>query len=219
MERIYYIIVALLVYSAVLTEASSLKQRLQQIRDAGCSEPGQIICTDNCSKVSVCLGDGSSGTDGFTTMPVEICSSGTRCSASNMTCVAPSQSDCHTLDSGFTCHATGYLPDPYNCTVYHLCLDVNRPPFLTGSCTGGWAYDPLTTDCSLTQLDRVCTEGPVPACETVGQNGAIPENKHIYYVCVNTGGHLRPILYKCEHGQIWSDTSDECIDNALFKEN
>lgn len=205
--------------SVAQTQGSSLQHRLWQLRDAGCSEPGQIVCTDNCSKVSVCLGDGSSGTDDFTTMPVEECSSDTMCNAASMSCVEPAQSDCHVVDTGFRCHATGYLPDPYNCTVYHLCLSVEQSPFLTGVCPDGWAYDPLTTDCSLTHLDRVCTEGPVPACGHVGQIGAIPENPHIYYICTSLDGRVVPILYKCANGQSWDASHAECISSSLIKRN
>ncbi|XP_046997944.1 uncharacterized protein LOC124613293 [Schistocerca americana] len=130
---------------AAQVTASSWNSRVMEETNRGCTKVGQIICTDSCSKVSLCVGDGAGG---LATSTLETCTDGLRCSAGDEACTQPELSECRSGSAnGFECRAAGYFPDPYNCSIYHLCPNVGDPNYVTGTCTGAWAYNPLTTDC------------------------------------------------------------------------
>ncbi|XP_049962138.1 uncharacterized protein LOC126482202 [Schistocerca serialis cubense] len=155
------------------------------------------------TQVSLCVGDGAGG---LATSTLETCTDGLRCSAGDEACTQPELSECRSGSAnGFECRAAGYFPDPYNCSIYHLCPNVGDPNYVTGTCTGAWAYNPLTTDCSLERTERPCSEGPVPRCLRLGQAGALPENAAIHYVCARVGGRLVPQLYRCPQGLVWDE--------------
>ncbi|XP_049812911.1 uncharacterized protein LOC126259883 [Schistocerca nitens] len=203
---IFYVGISFFLYSVT---ASSWNSRVMEETNRGCTKVGQIICTDSCSKVALCVGDGAGG---LTTSTLEICTDGLRCSAGDEACTQPELSECRSSSANgfFECRAAGYFPDPYNCSIYHLCPRVGDPNYVTGTCAGAWAYNPLTTDCSLERTERPCTEGPVPRCLRLGQAGALPENAAIHYVCARVGGRLVPQLNRCPQGLVWDEGRYEC---------
>ncbi|XP_049785221.1 uncharacterized protein LOC126187910 [Schistocerca cancellata] len=176
---------------------------------ATCSYPSQVVCSNDCSQVNLCMSvDG-----GLTPTVVETCdvNAGQRCSFSQKTCVAEGSSDCHSFVTNFTCNDPGAYPDPYDCTTYHVCLEGDTTADL-GHCEVGWAYNALTNDCSLKTTDRPCVEGPIDGCTSPAQVGVVQENPAIYYVCIRENGNLFPDMRRCHHGQVFNVTTVGCTD-------
>ncbi|XP_049940935.1 uncharacterized protein LOC126417084 [Schistocerca serialis cubense] len=153
-------------------------------------------------KVILCV---SNGQGGFQEVVLETCTQGTtRCSAEQGTCVTgPTACGADTTGS-IHCNGLGYFPDPYNCSVYHFCPAVGYYSQRM-ECPAGRAYNPLTSDCSFRTTDSVCTSGPVPACVSEGQTGALATDPSMYYVCVvDTSNVLTPSLFKCPNGGVYN---------------
>ncbi|XP_046998839.1 uncharacterized protein LOC124614050 [Schistocerca americana] len=201
------------------THASSVLGKvswwLRHDQRAVCTAASEIICSDDCSQVLVCLGDGSGG---FYATVVAVCDSSAdqKCSAEQAACVASADSECHSSLPGedFTCHGIGSFPDPYDCQTYHICTEVNAGS-QPESCSGTTAYNPLQADCSLTTSDRVCTEGPITPCTQLGQVGIVPENPAIYYICIQKGDGMSPEMYRCPGSQTFNVTTAACVDSSL----
>ncbi|XP_049813025.1 uncharacterized protein LOC126259957 [Schistocerca nitens] len=123
---------------------------------------------------------------------------GHRPSLAAASCVSADGSGCRQPGEviSFTCRSIGTFPDPYDCQKFYVCDAVNGKS-AAGSCTGSSAYNPLTSDCSLTTSHRVCTEGPIPTCSQVGQMGIVQENAAVYYVCLRKGGKIVPDMFRC----------------------
>jgi hypothetical protein len=78
-------------------------------------------------------------------------------------------------------------------------------------CGGNSAFNPATSDCSLTTAHQIC-QGNQFTCDYVGQMGAWPLNANIYYMCsARTNGVrvLFPQLFRCPAGQVFFN--DDCV--------
>ncbi|XP_049789794.1 uncharacterized protein LOC126195289 [Schistocerca nitens] len=182
---------------------------LTQLAASTCSQAGQTICNAACTQVILCVSDGQGG---FQEVPQETCSSDTRCSAEQGTCVEGATSCGSSPGGSIYCTEFGYFPDPYDCTVYHICLAANVQS-TPHQCADGYAYNPLTSECSFRTTDPVCTSGPVPACITAGQTGALDTDPSMYYVCTaDANGVLTPLLYKCHNGKVYDPATYSCVD-------
>ncbi|XP_049814124.1 uncharacterized protein LOC126260805 [Schistocerca nitens] len=200
-----------LLLSAAHVSASlgAAPRRFPVTRRAVCTAPGEVICSTNCTRVVLCLGD---GTGGYIPTVVATCESSTRCSTEQADCIAKEDSDCHP-PADFTCHDVGFFPDPYDCQKFHVCTEVNADSE-SFSCSGATAYNPLTADCSLTKSDRVCTEGPIVPCSQPGQIGIVPENPAIYYICVEQEDEIVPEMYRCPGSQIFDTAVAACVETT-----
>ncbi|XP_049763736.1 uncharacterized protein LOC126092264 [Schistocerca cancellata] len=180
------------------------------LADSPCSQAGETVCAPGCSGVILCV---SNGQGGFQEVVLETCTQGTtRCSAEQGTCVTgPTTCGADTTGS-IHCNGLGYFPDPYNCSVFHFCPAVGYYSQRM-ECPAGRAYNPLTSDCSFRTTDSVCTSGPVPACVSEGQTGALDTDPSMYYVCVvDTSNVLIPSLFKCPNGGVYNPATYTCVD-------
>lgn len=110
-----------------------------------------------------------------------------------------------------------YSPNPFNCQLYHMCFSsANNLISYNILCGGNAAFNPTTSDCSLTTQHAVC-QGNQFTCDYAGQMGAWPLNANIYYICMvrqNSNGMrvMFPQLYRCPVGEKFSN--DLCIPNG-----
>lgn len=87
-----------------------------------------------------------------------------------------------------------------------------QPEFESKSlfCDSGYGYNAKTTFCDKKLVNGVCPlTYPIPLCKTAGQNGPVPENQSMYYICVidRTTKVLRPELKVCKNGKLYKPTA------------
>ncbi|XP_066995958.2 uncharacterized protein [Anabrus simplex] len=170
-------------------------------------ESNGFTCSADCSVLYRCSGSSS----GYQQVEAVRCdtSKGQYCNAKLGGCSETPQYCRQTRASTFHCTQQGYFPDPYDCTQYHVCMHYpNSIPeygsILDGRCESGWAYDPVTTTCKYLTTDKVCTEGVVPRCSYVGQNGPLASDPMMFYICTpGSNGEIEPFIYECPHGQTY----------------
>lgn len=97
--------------------------------------------------------------------------------------------------------------------MYHMCfISANNMIAANILCVGNHAFNPATSDCSLTTTHQIC-QGNAFTCDTVGQMGAWPLNANIYYICMarsNNGVRvLFPELYRCPIGYYYYNEGEE----------
>ncbi|XP_049786238.1 uncharacterized protein LOC126188675 [Schistocerca cancellata] len=178
-----------------------------------CSEPDQIVCSKDCSKVMKCGGDDQ---EGYFPVAIMKCAvdDDMKCSATKKACVPAEESRCVPRSEDerlFICRGEGNFPDPYNCQKYHMCPgegEISQP----ASCRGNSAYNSLKNDCSLKISDRFCTEGPIKSCGQPGQMGIVEENPAMYYVCRMHGDELVPEVYGCPEDTIFDLSLKRCVE-------
>nr|CAD7202726.1 unnamed protein product [Timema douglasi] len=158
-----------------------------------CTKAG-YSCSSDCSYVQLCVQTGDDSYDGYN---VESCDPGkTSCDGSTHKCASDAGS-CPGAVEDFTCNTLGMFPDPYNCSVFHVCAasgGADSPQ----ACPSPYAFNALNGACDT----RICSSQPVPKCSKLGQTGTVGGNPAIYYVCIpGTSGGIRPELYRCPHGR------------------
>lgn len=78
-------------------------------------------------------------------------------------------------------------------------------------CGGNSAFNPVTSDCSLTTTHPMCL-GNQFTCDYVGQMNSWPMNANIYYICMARNNGVRvlfPQLFRCPVGQVFFN--DDCV--------
>lgn len=59
----------------------------------------------------------------------------------------------------------------------------------------------------------MCTESPVPKCQSDLQMGALVENPILYYICIRTPEGLYPRLYRCPNGLMFDSINAQCVES------
>nr|CAD7202728.1 unnamed protein product [Timema douglasi] len=170
---------------------------------AVCHQAG-YNCSEDCSSIQFCY-EVSSGL--FETITLETCLNDTLCDSRTHTCTPEGGTTCKKPrpdDYSFTCQTSGTFPDPFDCTKYYVCYvnsTENGEAIIDGTCPGGSAFDVLTLSCALPNTDRVCTDLPVPSCNsTPGIIGVLERNPSIYYICTKKDDSTFPELFRCDVG-------------------
>lgn len=167
-----------------------------------CTKPG-MMCK-SCEKLVMCIE--SEGK--YEEMDLQTCSEEQTCL--NNECSEDPNPLCPTgAQESFKCRATGMFPDPYNCNIYHICIQKSdqvtpndQDTQFAMKCDDGYGYDPVSTYCKNPLKNGVCPDKlPVPVCKELGQSGALI-NPSIYYICIfGSSGTFVPELYLCPHGK------------------
>ncbi|XP_066998209.1 uncharacterized protein [Anabrus simplex] len=165
------------------------------------------ICSNNCKLLQACI----TLPDGFQTVDVQTCPGDLLCSAKDAACVSRENSTCSTAKPGpLQCMNFGTYPDPYDCTIYHICYGKNSS--LPVDCDEGYVYNALSGSCDLDYPNEICNE-PVPKCNNFGDMGPLPQNPSIFYLClISEDGKIYPVLDRCTHGYFHEGG---CIDGHL----
>nr|CAD7463395.1 unnamed protein product [Timema tahoe] len=171
--------------------------------NAVCHQAG-YNCSEDCSSIQFCY-EISSGL--FESITLETCLNDTLCDIKTHTCTTEGGSTCKKPrpdDYSFTCQTSGTFPDPFDCTKYYVCYvnsTKNEEPIIDGTCPEGSAFDVHTLSCALPNTDRVCTDLPVPTCNsTSGLIGVLERNPTIYYICTKKNNSTFPELFRCDKG-------------------
>lgn len=143
------------------------------------------------------------------------CPASTPCLASIGNCSSLVNSNCSVTVEGFIfqCFQTGIFPDPYDCTVYHMCTPAGSEFVeLKLKCDSGFAYNSLTTKCSIPITNGTCSTIS-PSCSKVGNTGPDPQNPSLYYVCltykdpVTSQNSIIPAILSCPNDQLFDGAS------------
>lgn len=59
----------------------------------------------------------------------------------------------------------------------------------------------------------MCTDSPVPKCQSDLQMGALVENPILYYICIRTPEGLYPRLYRCPNGLMFDSINAQCVES------
>lgn len=142
------------------------------------------------------------------------CGDGETCSSSKLQCTKDSNPECDgaTSQNDFICYALGIFPDPYKCTIYHMCVpDATgvkpNPKSVIIPCPTGFAFDPVTSTCriNMTALGGQCTPAVPMKCVN-DTKGPIVQDPSIYYWCMkNPAGQFYPVMFRCTKNQQFID--------------
>lgn len=193
--------------SAVLSIDTNFQESCAQRQAPG------FVCM-NCRILARCVFRGNM----WDTIALEACdeAQGFYCHASEGRC-SQNPGPCHpgagAGDTLFACTSSGIFPDPWNCQQYHMCFPSGlQIVSVNVRCGGNTAFNPVTSDCSLSTTNNIC-QGQQFTCNEVGQMGAWPMNANIYYICMaRTNANIRmlyPELYRCPVGLVFHN--EDCV--------
>ncbi|XP_077298068.1 uncharacterized protein LOC143919562 [Arctopsyche grandis] len=199
-----------------------------------CTQTG-FMC-DDCTTSAFCIelpnGD-------FVKEVVESCSTGSTCLAQTGKCTTESNYECGVDDIGYQikCHKqSGIFPNPFSCKKFFTCVNIpnsDQYDIFHDECATGYAFDPLTTRCTLKVENNECPNS-IPTCQNSSQSGAIEGNPAIYYMCwprqlVDGSTIYFPELFYCQNNYIYNvtkcidptppsglDNNGLCVDKGLF---
>lgn len=188
--------------------------RVVEAKNVTCTKVGQV-CKD-CLEVYYCISlPGGKWINDL----LEVCDPETPCLAAIGNCSSLVNPDCPATISGykFKCYQTGIFPDPYDCTAYHMCtqLDPNGEADLvetTLKCSSGFAYNSLTAKCSIRIINGNCSTIS-PSCSKLGETGPDPQNPSLYYVCFRVQDDVTgeygtfPVIFSCPDDQVFDGVS------------
>ncbi|XP_063853390.1 uncharacterized protein LOC135096082 [Scylla paramamosain] len=130
------------------------------------------------------------------------------------TCQTEEKFCCHCNPYCYTGDENKKVLDPTDCTKYYLCLEANKVPEYSGSCSSG-NFDPFLHECSLTA-----------PCFTFCTNVVKPDGCIDTFTCQEVGYFPRCVdkctqeYYHCSAGDIGSVVAaDTCPGETVFDPN
>ncbi|XP_077298057.1 uncharacterized protein LOC143919554 [Arctopsyche grandis] len=188
-----------------------MSKGLKEFDNKECENPG-FMC-DNCSTSAFCIPypNGDYGKE-----IIETCPAGSTCLGETGRCTTASNYECDGSSTGyeFYCIQPGVFPDPFSCKKYHICVPGEYFSY-QNECGLGFAYDPLTTLCSIKMVNNSCTS-VIPKCEKPLQSGPVLGNPSIFYMCrpryINGNMVNLPDFFSCPFNEQYDAKLEKCID-------
>jgi len=201
---------------------SKIGQNRALTRDKKCKQTG-LMCK-SCEELVFCAVDQSGE---WTQRPVQTCPAETACRGTS--CISEENvPECSSLSKvEFPCSTVGVFPNPGDCKKYHMCYpDGAAVKHAVVDCENSdhYGYNPKTTFCDKKlPTNGYCTGFQVPKCEKLGDNGPVPLNPTLYYMCLpepiitiissrannyeDEEIKLYPFQLACENGKVYTKNS------------